>query len=75
MNPPAGPALVCHVLLVETDGGLVLVDSGYGLRDIEDPARRIGPIRHLRPVIRLSKTPPYWSRPPVPLGTHPPAWP
>jgi crotonobetainyl-CoA:carnitine CoA-transferase CaiB-like acyl-CoA transferase len=40
--------------------------------DMDTP---FGPIRHLRPVIRLSKTPPYWSRPPVPLGTHPPAWP
>jgi len=34
-----------------------------------------GRIRHLRPVIQLSHTPPYWSRPPVPLGTHAPAWP
>jgi crotonobetainyl-CoA:carnitine CoA-transferase CaiB-like acyl-CoA transferase len=34
-----------------------------------------GRIRYLKPVIRLSQTPPYWSRPPVPLGTHPPAWP
>jgi crotonobetainyl-CoA:carnitine CoA-transferase CaiB-like acyl-CoA transferase len=34
-----------------------------------------GTIRYLRPVIRLSETPPYWSRPPVPLGTHAPAWP
>ena len=42
----------------------------YG--DMDTP---FGPIRHLRPVIRLSRTPPYWSRPPVPLGTHPPAWP
>jgi hypothetical protein len=34
-----------------------------------------GTICYLRPVIRLSETPPYWSRPPVPLGTHAPAWP
>ena len=32
-------------------------------------------IRYLRPVLQLSQTPPYWSRPPVPLGTHAPAWP
>jgi len=32
-------------------------------------------IRYLRPVLQLSHTPPYWSRPPVPLGTHAPAWP
>jgi hypothetical protein len=30
---------------------------------------------HLKPVVQLSETPPFWSRPPVPLGTHPPAWP
>lgn len=39
--------LVCHVLLLETEAGLVLVDSGYGLADIAAPARRVGPARHL----------------------------
>jgi hypothetical protein len=29
MNLHTAP-LVCHVLLVETDNGLVLVDTGYG---------------------------------------------
>jgi glyoxylase-like metal-dependent hydrolase (beta-lactamase superfamily II) len=32
-----GP-MVCHVLVVETDGGLVLVDSGYGTDDCDTPA-------------------------------------
>lgn len=27
MRPPGTPTLVCHVLLVETDNGLVLVDT------------------------------------------------
>jgi crotonobetainyl-CoA:carnitine CoA-transferase CaiB-like acyl-CoA transferase len=40
--------------------------------EMETPA---GTIRYLRPVVRLSHTPPYWSRPPVPLGTHAAAWP
>lgn len=32
--------LVCHCLLIETDShGLVLVDTGYGLRDIDHPHR------------------------------------
>ena len=44
MHMPTAP-LVCHVLLVETDGGLVLVDTGFGLQDIADPGRRIGPQR------------------------------
>jgi crotonobetainyl-CoA:carnitine CoA-transferase CaiB-like acyl-CoA transferase len=30
---------------------------------------------HLRPVLELSETPPYWERPPTPLGTHPAQWP
>lgn len=42
MRVPTAP-VVCHVLLIETGNGLVLVDSGYGLDDIADPARRLGP--------------------------------
>lgn len=34
-----------------------------------------GMITHLRPVVKLSETPPYWARPPVPLGFHRPEWP
>ena len=33
-----------------------------------------GRIRYLKPVIGLSETPPYFGRPPVPLGYHQPAW-
>ena len=38
----------------------------------ETPA---GKLRHLGPVVKLSETPPYWARPSVPLGYHPPVWP
>jgi len=31
--------LVCHVLLLETNEGLVLVDTGIGLQDIAEPSR------------------------------------
>ena len=34
-----------------------------------------GRIRYLRPIVQLSETPPYWSRPPVPLDYHPAVWP
>jgi len=34
--------MVCHCLLIETARGLVLVDSGLGLRDVETPAHTIG---------------------------------
>ena len=57
MHPPGGVPLVCHVLLVETDNGLVLVDTGFGLDDIAYPARRLGPTRHLiRPVFNRDET-------------------
>ena len=35
----------------------------------------MGNISYLRSAAQLSHTPPQWTRPPVPLGTHPPAWP
>jgi crotonobetainyl-CoA:carnitine CoA-transferase CaiB-like acyl-CoA transferase len=34
-----------------------------------------GRLRHLKPVVQLHETPPYWARPSVPLGYHQPAWP
>jgi crotonobetainyl-CoA:carnitine CoA-transferase CaiB-like acyl-CoA transferase len=34
-----------------------------------------GRLRHLAPVVRLSETQPFWARPAVPLGYHPPVWP
>jgi crotonobetainyl-CoA:carnitine CoA-transferase CaiB-like acyl-CoA transferase len=34
-----------------------------------------GALRHLKPAVQLSETPPYWARPSVPLGYHPAAWP
>lgn len=33
--------LVCHCLLVESPRGLVLVDTGFGLRDVADPRSRL----------------------------------
>ncbi|MBV7482200.1 CoA transferase [Bordetella sp. BOR01] len=35
----------------------------------------VGRLTHLAPVARLSETPARWTRPAVPLGAHPPAWP
>lgn len=55
MRQPGAP-MVCHVLLVESDDGLVLVDSGFGLLDCARPAR-IGPFRHvLRPALDADET-------------------
>jgi crotonobetainyl-CoA:carnitine CoA-transferase CaiB-like acyl-CoA transferase len=34
-----------------------------------------GRLRHLKPVVQMSETPPRWARPSVPLGYHRPVWP
>jgi glyoxylase-like metal-dependent hydrolase (beta-lactamase superfamily II) len=36
--------LVCHCLLLETDDGLTLVDTGLGLRDMQAPFSRLSPL-------------------------------
>lgn len=57
MYPRGGPMMVCHVLLVESHNGLVLVDTGHGLKDCDDPARRVGPTRrYFRPVLDRDET-------------------
>lgn len=33
--------LVCHCLLIESEAGLVLVDTGYGTRDVARPRERL----------------------------------
>ncbi len=48
--------LVCHCLLIETDAhGLVLVDTGYGLRDVADPHRLPHPriTRTMRTILNI----------------------
>jgi len=49
------------------------------LEDVQDLVTDMdslyGRLRHVLPAARLEETPAFWSRPTVPLGTHPPAWP
>jgi hypothetical protein len=35
----------------------------------------VGRLKHLKPTVQLSETPPHWARPSVPLGHNEPAWP
>jgi glyoxylase-like metal-dependent hydrolase (beta-lactamase superfamily II) len=42
--------LVCHCLLIETESGLVLVDTGLGVKDVEHPQPRLS--RALRTLVR-----------------------
>jgi glyoxylase-like metal-dependent hydrolase (beta-lactamase superfamily II) len=50
--------LVCHCLLVETAEGLLLVDTGFGLLDVQHPRDRLsGPLRFLgRPRFDAAET-------------------
>ena len=34
--------MVCHCLLIESNDGLVLVDTGFGIEDVKHPNQRLG---------------------------------
>ncbi len=36
--------LVCHCVLIEADDGLILVDTGFGMRDVLRPYERLSPL-------------------------------
>jgi crotonobetainyl-CoA:carnitine CoA-transferase CaiB-like acyl-CoA transferase len=42
---------------------------------IEDIPSGFGPLRSVKHSAMLSKTPAFWARPAMPLGSHPPQWP
>lgn len=55
-SPLLGPAeIVCQCLLIETEVGLVLVDTGFGLRDVAQP-RRLSPFFRIANRIRLRES-------------------
>jgi len=43
-------------------------------RYVEEVASGFGPLRSISHSAKLSKTPAFWARPAVPLGSHPPKW-
>jgi crotonobetainyl-CoA:carnitine CoA-transferase CaiB-like acyl-CoA transferase len=42
---------------------------------MEEVTSGFGPLRSVRHSATLSKTPAFWARPAMPLGSHPPQWP
>ena len=42
---------------------------------VEEVPSGFGPLRSVRHSAALSKTPAFWARPAMPLGSHPPQWP
>lgn len=57
-SPLEAGRLICHCLLIETDNGLVLVDTGFGLEDVSSPSATLpGFFRALvRPVLDVTET-------------------
>ncbi len=60
------------------------VADGFKIEDLraeavdpfmEEVSSGFGPLRAVRHAAALSKTPAYWARPAMPLGSHPPQWP
>lgn len=50
--------LVCHCLLIETDAGLILVDTGLGMADVAAGQPRVGALfsRVVRPALKADET-------------------
>lgn len=49
--------IVCHVLLIESDDGLVLVDTGFGTDDVRNPRQLTRPFTAaMRPQLQLAET-------------------
>jgi crotonobetainyl-CoA:carnitine CoA-transferase CaiB-like acyl-CoA transferase len=53
-------------------------EAASGVGDVasmmEERDTPYGPMRRLRPALRMSATPPHWSLQSAPLGSHAPAW-
>jgi glyoxylase-like metal-dependent hydrolase (beta-lactamase superfamily II) len=62
--------IVCHTLLIESEEGLILIDTGIGMRDVSHPDERISPFfqKVLRPSLLEDETAHYQIRQ---LGFHP----
>ncbi len=50
--------LVCHCLLIESDAGLILVDTGLGIRDMDAARERLGSafLLYSRPLLDVRET-------------------
>ena len=57
--------------------GLATEDlKGEAIKPFVEPAQSgFGPLQAIRHAAHLSQTPAFWSRPAMPLGSHPPQWP
>ncbi|KJK42504.1 hypothetical protein UK23_36895 [Lentzea aerocolonigenes] len=59
MRPPmVAGGIVAHCLLIETDQGLVLVDTGFGTHEVTDPKGTLDPLSRtlLKPLLDINET-------------------
>ena len=60
-------------------GAVVVAEGANGFDDVADLLQEddsgFGCLTAVRHAAELSETPAYWSRPSMPLGSHPPEWP
>lgn len=59
MTPGIGPSkMVCHTLLIESEKGLILIDTGLGLNDVHKPKERISKFfrQMVRPLLLEEET-------------------
>ncbi len=59
MRPPlVAGGIVAHCLLIETDRGLVLVDTGFGTHEVTNPGETINALSRavLKPVLEIEET-------------------
>ena len=55
-GPLSGTPMCCHCLLIESDDGLILVDTGLGVEDVNEP-RRLGFLFAMaRPRLEVAET-------------------
>mgnify|MGYP006189549329 CR=1 FL=1 len=61
ITPGIGPSkIVCHSLLIESNDGLILIDTGMGRNDVHHPERTSPFLRHiLRPILSEFETAQY----------------
>ena len=59
MRPrPGAGGIVAHCLLIETDQGLVLVDTGFGTNEVSNPKATLDPLSRtlLKPLLDINET-------------------
>jgi hypothetical protein len=59
---------------VDAASGMAELGEAELARYLTESDGPFGRLRHLKPVVQLSETPPFYARPPEPLGSSPARW-